>query len=219
MIAFSNRLLVFGFAVTLVSCQRKKAVTQDDDPNYGDAYCFVAMERGTKLVLNFALGKRNKATTDIFIEGLRMATWHQNFQITTDGFAPYVKAITDTLEDRVSFATLTKVYRASAEGERRYSPAEVVSTEVVPVLGSPDPAKICTSHIERQNLTMRMQIRRLTRLTNAFSKKWENHWAALCLHFAYYNFVRVHRTLRVTPAMEAKITDHIWDIADLLTAA
>jgi hypothetical protein len=105
-------------------------------------------------------------------------------------FVPYVSAIQNTLEDRASFATLTKVYRATAEGERRYSPAEVVSTEVVPVMGDPDPKKICTSHIERQNLTLRMQIRRLTRLTNAFSKKWENHWAALCLHFAYYNFCR-----------------------------
>src|SRR5712692_10601823 len=95
-------------------------------------------------------------------------------------------------------------------GERRYSPAEVVSTEVVPLLGSPDPKHICTSHIERQNLTMRMQIRRLTRLTNGFSKKFENLWAVLCLHFAYYNFCRVHRTIRVTPTMEAGITDRVW---------
>ena len=196
--------------------KKEKRVTEDDDPNYGDAYCFVAMESGSKLVLNFALGKRNQATTDIFIEGLRHATAHSRFQITTDGFAPYVPAIVNTLEDRVDFAQLIKVYRATPEGERRYSPAEVVSTEVVPVLGQPDPKKICTSHIERQNLTMRMQMRRLTRLTNAFSKKWENHWAALCLHFAYYNFCRVHKSLRVTPGMQAGITHKVWDIADLL---
>jgi len=198
--------------------KKQKALREGDDPNYGDAYCFVAMETSSKLVLNFALGKRNQATTDIFIEGLRHATSHQNFQITTDGFSPYVSAIGNTLEDRVSFAQLIKVYRATPEGERRYSPAEVVSTEVVPVLGEPDPKKICTSHIERQNLTMRMQIRRLTRLTNAFSKKWDNHWAALCLHFAYYNFCRIHRTLRVTPAMEAGISDHPWELSELLTA-
>lgn len=176
----------------------------------------MAIERDTKLVLNFALGKRDKATCDIFVEGLRQATSRQRFQITTDGFAPYVKSITDTLEDRVTFAQLIKVYRATPEGERRYSPAEVVSTEVVPVIGQPDPARICTSHIERQNLTMRMSIRRFTRLTNAFSKKWENHWAALALYFAFYNFCRIHSSIRVTPAMQAGITDHVWDLAELL---
>jgi transposase-like protein/IS1 family transposase len=195
--------------------KKEKMVTEDDDPNYGDAYCFVAMETSTKLVLNFALGKRNQVTTDIFIEGLRHAT-SGYFQITTDGFGPYRSAIPNTLQDRASFAQLIKVYRAAPEGERRYSPAEVVKTEVVPVMGDPDPKFVCTSHIERQNLTMRMQMRRLTRLTNGFSKKWENHWAALCLHFAYYNFCRIHRTLRVTPAMAAGITDHVWDLSEVL---
>jgi hypothetical protein len=129
-----------------------------------------------------------------------------------------VKAISDTLADRVDFAQLIKVYRAGTEGEGKYSPAEVASTEVVPVFGNPDPARICTSIVERQNLTVRMQMRRLTRLTNAFSKKWENLWAAYCLHFAYYNFCRIHRSLRVTPAMESGIADHVWDIAELLNA-
>ena len=196
---------------------KEKARKPGDDPNRGDCYCFVAIERNTKLVLNFALGRRDKATTDIFVEGLRLATSGQHFQITTDGFQPYVKAISDTLHDRVDFAQLIKVYRATPEGERRYSPAEVVSTEVVPVMGEPDPNKICTSHVERQNLTMRMQIRRFTRLTNAFSKKWENHWAALCLYFAYYNFCRIHLSLRVTPAMQSNLTDHVWTIAELLS--
>lgn len=122
----------------------------------------------------------------------------------------------NTLSDRADFAQLIKVYRATPEGERRYSPAEVVSTEVVPVMGDPNPRKICTSHVERQNLTMRMQMRRFTRLTNGFSKKWENHWAALALWFAFYNFCRVHSKLRVTPAMQAGIADHIWSIRELL---
>jgi transposase-like protein/IS1 family transposase len=196
--------------------KKEKQCGPDDDPNYGDAYCFVAIERNTKMVVNFALGKRNQATTDIFIEGLRHATARRNFQITADGFGPYVSAIENTLADRASFSQLIKVYRATPEGERKYSPAEVVSTEVVPVLGDPDPRRVCTSIVERQNLTMRMQMRRLTRLTNGFSKKWENHWAALCLHFAYYNFCRIHRTIRVTPAMQAGITDRVWDIAELL---
>jgi transposase-like protein/IS1 family transposase len=193
-----------------------KRPDQAHDESIGDAYCFVAIERHSKLVLNFALGRRSKATTDIFIEGLRHATSSQNFQITTDGFAPYVKAISDTLADRVSFAQLIKVYRSPQGDEGRYSPAEVASVEVVPVIGSPDPKRICTSIVERQNLTIRMQMRRLTRLTNGFSKKWENLWAAYCLHFAYYNFCRIHSSLRVTPAMEAKITDHVWDLEELI---
>ena len=125
----------------------------------------------------------------------------------------------NTLEDRISgFAQLIKVYRAPQDGEARYSPAEVQSVEVVPVYGDPDPNRICTSIVERQNLTMRMQMRRLTRLTNGFSKKWEDLWAALCLHFAYYNFCKIHRTLRVTPGMQAGITDRVWDLSDLLVA-
>ena len=148
---------------------------------------------------------------------MRHATASQNFQVTTDGFVPYRSAIDNTLADRVDFAQLIKVYRAaSPDDQRRYSPAEVVKTEVVPVVGNPDPERICTSHVERRNLTMRMQIRRFTRLTNGFSKKWENHWAALCLYFAYYNFCRIHRTIRVTAAIEAGITGHVWDLSELL---
>jgi transposase-like protein/IS1 family transposase len=196
--------------------KKEKQVRPEDDQNLGDAYTFVAMERNSKLVLNFALGKRTQATTDIFIEGLRHATSKKEFQITTDGFAPYTTAIENTLADRVDFAQLIKVYRATSEGERRYSPAEVVSTQTVIGIGNPDPKRICTSHIERQNLNMRMGIRRFTRLTNAFSKKWENHWAALCVWFAFYNFCRIHQTLRITPAMAAGITDHVWDVREML---
>jgi transposase-like protein/IS1 family transposase len=194
-----------------------KSPEEENDNSIGDAYCFVAIERKTKLVLNFALGRRDTATTQIFIEGLRHATSaRQKFQITTDGFAPYRAAIVDTLSDRISgFAQLIKVYGQPTDGEARYSPAEVVDTEVVPVFGDPDPKRICTSIVERQNLTIRMQMRRLTRLTNGFSKKWDNLWAAYCLHFAYYNFCRIHKTLRVTPAMEAGITDRVWELAEL----
>jgi transposase-like protein/IS1 family transposase len=182
----------------------------------GDAYCFIAIERNTKLVLNFALGRRSQATTDAFIEGLRAATAPQRFQISTDGFQPYLSAITTTLSDRCDFAQLIKVYVNDPEGQRRYSPPDVTNVERVPVMGEPDPKKICTSHVERQNLTIRMHMRRLTRLTNAFSKKWENLWAAYCLHFTWYNFCRVHMKLRVTPAMEAGITNRVWELAELL---
>jgi hypothetical protein len=117
----------------------------------------------------------------------------------------------------VDFAQLVKLYAANPENETRYSPAECIGCKKTPVFGNPDPSKISTSHVERQNLTMRMQMRRLTRLTNAFSKKWEKLYAMLALYFAWYNFVRVHQTLRVTPAMEAGVTDHIWTIEEMLS--
>jgi hypothetical protein len=137
---------------------------------------------------------------------------------TTDGFPPYPSAVAYQFGSHINFATLVKIYRSPREGDQRYSPGEVTECIPTPLIGNPDPARICTSHIERQNLTMRMSMRRLTRLTNAFSKKWENLNAALALHFAYYNFCRVHKTLRVTPAMQAGISDHIWTISDLLNA-
>jgi len=199
--------------------KKQKRVRPQEDPGAGDAYTFVAIERNTKLVLNIALGKRDQSTTDVFIEGLRLATSPSHFQITTDGFAPYRSAITTTLHDRCDFAMLIKVYRASQEGEARYSPAEVASVEVVPVMGQPDPERICTSIVERQNLSVRMGTRRFTRLTNAFSKKFENHWAAVACWFTFYNFCRVHKSLRVTPAMAAGIADHIWSVRELLEAA
>jgi transposase-like protein len=131
-------------------CYKKEAHKRPEeahDDSMGDAYCFVAIERDTKLVLNFALGRRDQATTDAFIEGLRAATAPQRFQISTDGFKPYVNAITTTLSDRCDFAQLIKVYVNDPEGQRRYSPPDVTHTERVPVMGNPDPSKICTSHV------------------------------------------------------------------------
>ncbi len=199
--------------------KKQKRVRPDDDPNMGDCYTFVAIERHSKLVLNIAVGKRDQATTDIFIEGLRQATAPTPFQITTDGFGPYRSAISTTLDDRVDYAQLIKVYRASQDGEARYSPAEVASVEVVPVMGRPDPERVCTSIVERSNLSIRMAVRRFTRLTNAFSKKWTNHWAAVAVWFAFYNFCRVHKSLRMTPAMAAGITNRVWSVRELLEAA
>ena len=148
------------------------------------------------------------------------ATSRSRFQITTDGFAPYRSAITTTLHDRLTgFAQLIKVYRASQEGEARYSPAEVASTVVAPIMGQPDPERIFTSIVERSNLSLRMGLRRFTRLTNGFSKKWENHCAAVMLWYCWYNFGRVHKSLRMTPAMAAGISDHIWSVRELLEAA
>lgn len=198
--------------------KKQKRVRPEDDPNWGDLYTFVAIERHCKLALNIAVGKRDQATTDVFAEGLRHAT-SGDFQITTGRFAPYTTAIPNTLEDRCDYAQLIKVYRTPQEDEKRYSPAEVASVEVVPVMGRPDPERICTSIVERSNLSIRMGTRRFTRLTNGFSKKWENHWAAVVLWFCFYNFCRIHKTLRMTPAMAAGIADHIWSVRELLEAA
>jgi IS1 family transposase len=197
--------------------KKEKRVRPEDDQNLGDCYTFVGIERNTKLVLNIAMGKRDQLTTNSFIEGLRDAIAPgTSFQITTDGFAPYKTSIPDTFGDYIDYAMLIKVYRAAPEGERKYSPAEVQSVEVVPVCGNPDPKRICTSIIERSNLSLRMGQRRFTRLTNAFGRKWESQWAAVTLWYTYYNFCRVHKSLRVTPAMEAGITDHIWELSELL---
>jgi transposase-like protein/IS1 family transposase len=197
--------------------KKQKRVRPEDDQNLGDAYTFVAIERHSKLVLNIALGKRDQTTTDVFVEGIRQATASTPFQITSDGFAPYRTAIPVTLHDRITgYAMLIKVYRSPQEDEKRYSPAEVASVEVVPVAGQPDPERICTSIIERSNLSVRMGLRRFTRLTNGFSKKWENHWAAVVLWYCWYNFGRVHKSLRVTPAMAAGISNHVWSVRELL---
>ena len=190
--------------------------SDDDGAEVGDAYCFVGMERSTKLVLAWHLGKRTVKSTDAFIGKLAYATSKDRFQLTTDGFQPYVNTVKMLLRDRVDFAQLIKVYGTPRDGEQRYSPAEVVDSVPVEIMGRPVADKICTSHIERQNLSIRMGMRRMTRLTNGFSKKWENLEFAYALWFAYYNFCRVHKTLRVTPAMEVGITDHIWTIQELI---
>lgn len=195
---------------------KEKSKTENDD-TLGDAYCFTAIERNTKLMLTWHLGRRTMRDTVTFTDKLDAST-SGHFQLTTDGFAPYRDAVDVCLGNRVDFAQLVKVYRASADGERRYSPAEVISTETVLVIGTPDPEKICTSHVERANLSIRMGMRRMTRLTNGFSKKWENLKAAYAVWFAFYNFCRVHSSLRVTPAMEAGIATRVWTVGDLLTA-
>jgi IS1 family transposase len=154
--------------------------------------------------------------TFAFTEKLAEATV-DGFQITTDGFRAYQDAVIHSLgAKRVHFAQYVKVYALSREREQRYSPAEVVETLKMPIYGQPDTERICTSHVERSNLTMRMQIRRLTRLTNGFSKKWANLKAALALYFAWYNSCRIHQTLRVTPAMESGLTDHVWSLKELV---
>jgi IS1 family transposase len=191
--------------------------SEEDGAELGDAYCFVGMERSTKLVLAFHLGKRTVKSTDDFIGKLAYATSDSRYQLTSDGFKPYVNSVKMILRGRVDFAQLVKVYGTPREGEQRYSPAEVVDAVPYEIMGRPVRNRICTSHIERQNLSIRMGMRRMTRLTNAFSKKWENLQAAYSLWFAYYNFCRRHQSLRVTPAMQAGITNQVWEVHDLLS--
>jgi IS1 family transposase len=201
---------MWGFA----GC-KEKAKTKDHPSTFGDAYRLVAIERKSKLVLAWHLGRRNAHDTVVFTEKIDAATIGR-FQITTDGFQAYPEAIQYSLGTRVDFAQLIKIYASPTDGEHRYSPLEVVNAISVPRIGIPAPQRIRASHFERQNLTMRMCIRRLTRLTNGFTKKWVNLNAPLALYFAYYNFCRVHRSLRVTPAMEHGLTDHVWTIGELL---
>lgn len=187
------------------------------DETIGDVWTWVALERNTKLILAFAVGRRTLEKAFELMFKLRRATNpNVRFQLTSDGLRVYRTAVDEMLADRCDFAQLIKFYSMPQMDEQRYSPARMVEAMPVPQSGSPDPAKICTSHVERQNLTMRMQIRRLTRLTNCFSKKLENHRAAIALHVAYYNFCRLHGSIRVTPAMEAGITDRVWKLRELL---
>ncbi len=203
---------IWGF----VFCKEKnKPADAEEGSKIGDAYTFVAIERYSKLILAWHLGRRTSQHTQEFMEKLRLAT-KGRFQLTSDGFAAYPDAVQYSVGMRVDFAQLIKIYAAPRDGEQRYSPAEVIRAVPKPILGNPNPEQISTSHVERQNLTMRMQIRRLTRLTNAFSKNWEGLRSAVALHFAYYNFCRVHRTLRITPAMAAELADRVWDLRDLL---
>ena len=197
---------------------RHKLHNQITDPRVGDAYTFVGIERNTKLVLAWHLGERDMVHTEAFTEKLSYAT-SGRFQLTTDGWKPYENAVSYSLGVRVDFAQLIKVYgKQDVEGERKYSPPEVVETMTKVVIGNPDPRRICTSIVERGNLSIRTSVRRLTRLTNAFSKKWSNLYAMMSLYFCWYNFCRIHSSIRCTPAMESGITKHVWTLRELLCA-
>jgi IS1 family transposase len=200
---------------TYVGKKERRMVQGDDPREVGDQYVFVAMDPETKLVPCFRVGKRNAENTWYFVRDLqeRLAS---RVQLTTDGFRPYIGAVEDAFGANVDYAMLIKMYSESGLADKRYSPGEIVNALPIPVSGNPKPYLISTSHIERQNLTIRMQLRRFTRLTNAFSKKLENLKAACALHFAWYNFCRVHSSLRVTPAMAAGIADEVWALNALL---
>lgn len=181
----------------------------------GDTWTWTAIDADTKLVFSIFVGGRDVGCAMAFIEDVasRIAG---RCQITSDGYAVYKRAIKRHFGDDVDFGQLVKIYGGSLGATNRYSPPECIGATPTQVIGNPDPAHISTSYVERQNLTMRMHMRRFTRLTNAFSKKFEAHVNAIGLHFAYYNFVRIHKTLRMTPAMAAGVTDKLWNMSDLV---
>ncbi len=184
---------------------------------FGDIWTWTALCPDTKLVPTWMVGTRHPRTAKAFIRDLAGRLTHR-VQLTTDGHKAYLEAVEGSFGGQIDYAMLIKLYGPDAgqKAEARYSPAECLGTRQVCISGDPDPAHISTSFVERQNLTMRMGMRRFTRLTNAFSKKVDNLKAAVALHFMHYNFARVHQTLRVTPAMEAGIADHVWSIDEII---
>lgn len=182
----------------------------------GDVWTWTALDSDSKLIVSYLVGTRDASCASEFMEDVAGRLAHR-VQLTTDGLKAYLNAVDGAFGLDVDFAQLVKMYGEGARPEKRYSPARYIGAEKRCVSGNPDMEKVSTSHVERQNLTMRMCMRRFTRLTNAFSKKIENHAAAIALHFMYYNFARVHQTLRVTPAMEAGIADHPWSIAEIVS--
>lgn len=180
---------------------------------YGDVWTWTAIDADTKLCVSWNIGDRNAQTASAFMHDLSERLSNR-VQLTTDGHRVYLDAVEDAFGADIDYAMLIKLYGASQE-ETRYSPAECIGCEQRAITGNPDPKHISTSYVERQNLTMRMNMRRFTRLTNAFSKKIENLICAIALHFVYYNFVRIHQTLRVTPAMEAGLMASPMEIRDI----
>lgn len=182
---------------------------------YGDVYTWTGIDADTKLMVSFMVGKRDAEYAALFIDDLA-SRLSNRVQLTTDGHRPYLEAVENAFHGDIDYARLVKMYGGDIkEGHRRYSPSEFVSAEKKVEAGNPDVKHISTSYVERQNLTMRMSMRRFTRLTNAFSKKVENLEHAVALHFMYYNFGRIHKTLRVTPAMEAGVSDHVWSLEEI----
>src|ERR1035437_943863 len=181
---------------------------------YGDVWTWTAIDADTKLIPVWTLGNRDARTASALIEDLASRLTHR-IQLTTDGHKAYLDAVEGAFGCDIDYAMLVKNYESTQE-ETRYSPAKCTSCERKPVMGHPDPDHISTSYIERQNLTMRMTMRRFTRLTNGFSKKVENHAYSVALYTMHYNFCRIHQTLRCTPAMEAGITNHVWTIEEML---
>jgi len=196
---------------------KDKNVPEDkkDQFGFGSVWTWTALDAETKLMVSWLVSDRSACAATHFIKDLagRLAN---RIQLTTDGHKVYLQAVEDAFGYDIDYAMLVKLYGSSPEAEVRYSPATCIGAEKIPINGQPDMKKVSTSYVERSNLSIRMSLRRFTRLTNGFSKKVENHAHAMALYVMYYNFVRVHQTLRVTPAMMAGVTDHVWEVKDII---
>jgi len=181
---------------------------------WGDIWTWVAIDADSKLCLSYLVGGRDGWWAREFMNDCAKRV-HGRVQITTDGHRVYMDAVEDAFGADVDYAQLQKIYGAAEENDTRYSPAQRIGCDMKVVSGNPDPKHVSTSFAERQNLTTRMGMRRFTRLINAFSKKVENHEAMLPIHFLYYNFARIHKTLRVTPAMAAGLADQVWSLEEI----
>jgi IS1 family transposase len=187
-----------------------------DEESWGDVWTWVAIDADTKLVPCWLVGPRNGEAAYVFIQDLA-SRLKNRVQLTTDGHRPYLEAVEAAFGSEIDYAQLIKIYgKTSKKDETRYSPAECIGCEKKWIAGNPTKELISTSFVERQNLTMRMSMRRFTRLTNGFSKKIENHAHAIALHYMYYNFCRMHKTLRCTPAMAAGVSSKLWEISDII---
>jgi IS1 family transposase len=181
----------------------------------GDVWTFTAIDADTNLVISWLVGGRDAGCASDFLQDVagRLAN---RIQLTTDGHKMYLTAVPDAFGNAVDFAQLVKIFGNDPEGQKRYSPAQCLGTKRVEVIGDPDPEHVSTSYVERQNLTMRMNMRRFTRLTNGFSKKIDNHMHQVALFYMHYNFGRVHQTLKATPAIAAGLSDHVWSIQEIV---
>ena len=195
---------------------KKKNVPEHKQGEAGDVWTWTGIDADSKLIISWFVGNRDFESASEFMTDVA-SKLKNRVQLTTDGLKAYLDAVEDAFPQGIDFAQLHKIYHTpNREDQRKYSPAACTGAIKKTVIGSPDPKHISTSHVERQNLTMRMHMRRFTRLTNAFSKKIENHCHALALYFVYYNFCKIHTTLRVTPAMEAGLTKDIMEIKDIV---
>ncbi len=202
-------------AARVYAKQRNVATAKRLDLAYGDVWTWTAIDADSKMILTYLIGGRDSDYAIAFMDDLRSRLANR-VQLTSDGHKAYLEAVEGAFGGDIDYAMLVKMYGASPEGEKRYSPAECIGARKRSVEGDPDPKHISTSFTERHNLTMRMHIRRFTRLTNAFSKKVENHAYAVALHMMYYNFVRIHSTLRMTPAMAAGVSDRLGEMGDIV---
>lgn len=201
-----------------VGAKAKNVSLEKKAAGWGDIWTWTAIDADTKLCLSYLVGGRDAACAHDFIQDCANRI-KGRVQITTDGHRVYLDAVEEAFGADIDYAMLQKIYGASMEPERQYSPARCIGCDMKVVSGNPDPKHVSTSYVERQNLTMRMGMRRFTRLTNAFSKKVENHIAAVAIHFIHYNFARIHKTLRITPAMAAGISDHVWSLEEIALLA